>query len=74
MQKCMLMMDLPKDCYNCPCHGTEDKKKEVVCRLKNQSVHILNTTIPSWCPLVPVDMKQMDSIIRATQNSLYGYR
>ena len=67
MQKCMLMMDMPKDCYSCPCREMGENSREVNCRLKNQSVHILNTTIPSWCPLMPVDMKQVDSIIKATK-------
>ena len=67
MQKCMLMMDLPTDCYSCPCRESGDSNQEVTCRLKNQTIYISKPVIPSWCPLIPVNMKQMDSIIKATQ-------
>lgn len=31
-------------------------------------------TVPSWCPLTPVNMQQMDAIIKAIQDPVYTRR
>lgn len=62
--KAMLVVDAPDKCSECPCSVMGKTKLEFLCRIKGQLVSNRNP-IPSWCPLIFLNMQQMDSILEA---------
>ena len=75
MTKCMLMMDMPTDCLECPCSSVDMNDGGITCDLKNDPMLKCSAdSLPSWCPLTPVNMQQMDAIIKAIQDPVYTRR
>lgn len=63
MSKCILVMDIPKSCLDCPCRGFAD-----ICNLKNKDCKY-NAKRPKWCPLKPIPQKiGVDEAINMPRN------
>lgn len=50
--KAVLVIDMPKGCYDCPCHDGEI----YWCNVKKDHADYFNKR-PSWCPLEPLNDK-----------------
>lgn len=72
-KKAMLMIDMPESCHVCPCGHLINGTYGFVCGLANCS-DCPDVSIPKWCPLVPLEMRQMDSILRAVSDSAELYK
>ena len=68
MSKCVLVMDMPTKCIECPVSGY-DKKGLPCCR---KEMKHLDTFMykPSWCPLKPMPEKQKLTFIEAGQDAI----
>ena len=56
MSKAVLVMDMPKRCYECP-FGNDDAECDVVGRHFNQKKEK-----PDWCPLRPMPEKKPEEV------------
>lgn len=52
--KAILVVDMPKDCGNCPCAGEEFG----ICQADDKNRACEWYKIPSWCPLKPMPIKR----------------
>lgn len=51
--KAVLVIDMPNDCYDCPCYYEERNKCEVTFENIEDDIER-----PSWCPLKPLPHKK----------------
>ena len=72
-RKAMVMIDMPENCQTCRCsyfrHGTGD----LGCVLKT-GIDCSLTSVPKSCPLTPLEMQQMDSILKAVSDPMDLYK
>ena len=57
--KAILVIDMPKECWDCPMHieGLDDENEEImVCNAEKIESHYGEK--PSWCPLKPMPEKK----------------
>ena len=59
MGKAILVMDMPKNCYECKLHFTKGNCEDI-CMEKDKYIEVnIFTRKPKWCPLREVPRKQM---------------
>lgn len=56
MSKAILVIDMPKNCEQCPCFSIGSFYD--VCRLAQQTKSFKEKGIPDWCPLRPMPEKK----------------
>ena len=61
MEKCILVMDMPSSCSECPIGKNESIPLEtcIQCPLGKCVVDAETETIPDWCPLKPMPSKRV---------------
>lgn len=68
MCKGMLMFDLPLNCKECPCSERGLQSNEIICKATN-NLYEVGSKKPKTCPLIPVDMQTLDTILEAVKKS-----
>ena len=69
--KAILVIDIPKDCYDCPCYYEDLGKCEAI----NKTVKADYDVRPSWCPLRPLpERKDEGSVLKPLPFEVYMYR
>lgn len=56
--KTILVIDMPEDCYECPCY--QSMSGDSFCGVTNEDTMINTDTKPNWCPLKPMPQKMAD--------------
>lgn len=72
MSKAMVMFDMPKRCEDCPCSCYGLSSDEMMCKITEELI-FTEQPIPKWCPLLELDMRTMDSILRAIEKPVSVY-
>ena len=54
--KAILVIDMPEDCYGCPCY--QGMSGDSFCGVSNEDTMINTDTKPNWCPLKLMPQKK----------------